>query len=80
MMKLVGYGMVWYGNFIYTRYFIQVHLHSSACRKLTTYTVTKLEVLKIKTKTIKMKIKHLLSKEAVCKNNILLIFIISHRN
>ena len=23
------YGMVWYGNFIYTRYFLQVHLHSS---------------------------------------------------
>ena len=29
MMKLVGYGMVWYGNFIYTRYLVQVHLHSS---------------------------------------------------
>ena len=23
-----GYGMVWYGNFIYTRYFLLVHLHS----------------------------------------------------
>ena len=25
----IWYGMVWYGNFIYTRYFLQVHLHSS---------------------------------------------------
>ena len=29
------YGMVWYGNFIYTQYFLQVHLHSRI-KKLTT--------------------------------------------
>ena len=26
---MVWYGMVWYGNLTYTRYFLQVHLHSN---------------------------------------------------
>ena len=28
-VKTDWYGMVWYGNFIYTRYFLQVYLYSS---------------------------------------------------
>ena len=30
-----GYGVVWYGNFIYTQYFLQVHLDSSVEKLIT---------------------------------------------
>ena len=73
--KFVCYVMLWYGNFIYTRYFLLVHLHLSI-EKLTSLTNLK---SKTKTKIIKMKRKHLLFKEALCKNNILLIKLIVHR-
>ena len=68
--------MVWYGNFIYTRYFLQVHLHSSIEK---TNFLTNLKS-KIKTKIIKMKRDHLLFKETVCKNRTSLIKLFVNRN
>ena len=68
--------MVWYGNFIYTRYFLQVHLHSSIEK---TNFLTNLKS-KIKTKIIKMKREHLLFKETVCKNRTSLIKLFVNRN
>ena len=65
--------MVWYGNFIYTRYFLQVDLFSK-----TNY-LTKLGSKK-KTKITRMKRKHLLFKEAVGKNKVLLIKLFHCRN
>ena len=65
--------MVWYGNFIYTRYFLQVDLLSK------TNDLTKLGSKK-KTKITRMKRKHLLFKEAVCKNKVLLIKLFHCRN
>ena len=69
-------GMVWYGNFIYTRYFLQVHLHSSIEK---TNFLTNLKS-KIKTKIIKMKREHLLFKETMCKNRTSLIKLFVNRN
>ena len=68
--------MVWYGNFIYTRYFLQVHLHSSIEK---TNFLTNLKS-KIKTKIIKMKREHLLFKETMCKNRASLIKLFVNRN
>ena len=68
--------MVWYGNFIYTRYFLQVHLHSSIEK---TNFLTNLKS-KIKTKIIKMKREHLLFKETMCKNRTSLIKLFVNRN
>ena len=73
---MVWYGMVWYGNFIYTRYFLQVHLHSSIEK---TNFLTNLKS-KIKTKIIKMKREHLLFKETMCKNRASLIKLFVNRN
>ena len=75
-MWVKWYGMVWYGNFIYTRYFLQVHLHSSIEK---TNFLTNLKS-KIKTKIIKMKREHLLFKETMCKNRTSLIKLFVNRN
>ena len=64
---MVWYGMVWY-LYLYTVF--PSGAFTFMYRK-TNY-LTNLES-KIKTKIIKMKRKHLLFKEAVCKNNISLI-------
>ena len=65
------------GNFIYRRYFLQVHNFTFKYRKTNFLTNLK---SKIKTKIIKIKRKHLLFKEAVCKNRISLIKLFVNRN
>ena len=66
--------MVWYGMVTSFIHVCPSGTFTFKYRKLTN--LTELEY-KIKTKIVKMKRKHLLFKEAVCKNNISLISIIS---
>ena len=87
MMKLVGYGMVWYGMVWYGMVWygmVTLFIHGISLRyiyihyRITNF-LTNLKS-KIKTKIIKMKRKHLLFKEAVCKNRKSLIKLFVNRN